>query len=235
MRVTNRLRPRDRAHPGDTDVGRAIAVVRSGVLAGLVSVVAFTAIHQVLISDIWFSLVPMLVAGALCGALVAWTWVLLVATPSVGSWIRYNLAYLLLFGLLAVASIAVFEPIATADELATMGASRGEVIARSMPLNVGFALVAAVLVTWLFGGGWRQLGPVLAAVAVLTLFLGHNVSIIGLVEFGADELSLVGMLLGLIVAINAVFAAVFLALQWRLLAARRSYGPGQPVPGLDRP
>jgi hypothetical protein len=209
-----------RPRPNEADGGRTIAFVRSGVLAGLVSVVAFTAIHQVLISDIWFSLVPMLVAGALCGAMVAWTWALLIATPSAGSWIRYNLAYLLLFGLLAIVSIAVFEPIATAAELAAMGAPLGEVIWRSMPLNVGFALVAAVLVTRLFDGGWRQLGPVLANVAMLTLFLGHNVSIIGLVEFGADELSLVGMLFGLIFAINAVFVAAFLALERRRLGLR---------------
>lgn len=38
--------------------------VRSGAVAGALSVFVFTIIHDILISDIWFSLLPMAVAGA---------------------------------------------------------------------------------------------------------------------------------------------------------------------------
>jgi hypothetical protein len=204
----------------DDDAGRTLAFVRSGALAGFASIVAFTAIHGALISDIWAMLVPMLVAGALCGLCVAWAYTVLVRDPSVGSWLRYNLVYLGLFVALAVVSIAVFEPIATIPELTAMGGSPGELIGRSMPLNLASVVVGTVLVTRLFGGGLRALGPVLLTVAVLVLFLGHNVSIIGLVELSAGELYLVAELVGLIVAINAVFVVAFLALERRRLSGR---------------
>jgi len=38
--------------------------VRSGAVAGALSVFVFTIIHDILISDIWFSLLPMAVVGA---------------------------------------------------------------------------------------------------------------------------------------------------------------------------
>lgn len=56
----------------------------SGVVAGGVSTVVFTIIHDIFISDIWFSLIPMLAAGALCWLCVAWSYALLVSAPSGG-------------------------------------------------------------------------------------------------------------------------------------------------------
>jgi hypothetical protein len=212
-----------------------MSLLRSGIVAGLVSVLVFTWIHQLFISDIWFALVPMLVAGALCGACVAWTYGLLVPVPSAANWLRYNLTYLGLFVGLGVVSVAIFEPVATVAELLVMNGPPDELIGQAMPLTVAFVVLSAALVTRLFGGGRRHVGPVLVTVGVLVLFLGLNVSIIGLVEFGAGELYLVAELIGLIVVINAVFAAVFLALEWRPLATGRSSGPARPVPGLDRP
>jgi hypothetical protein len=204
---------------------RTLAFVRSGAIAGLVSTVVFTAIHDALISDIWAMLVPMLVAGALSGMCVAWAYTVLVPHPSVGSWLRYNLVYLVLFVALAVVSIAVFEPIATIPELTAMGGSPGDLITQSMPLNLAAVVVGTVLVTSLFGGGRRAVGPVMLGVAVLVLFLGHNVSIIGLVEFGAGDLFLLAEFAGLIVAINAVFVAAFLVLERQRLG-----DPARPHP-----
>jgi Mg2+/citrate symporter len=46
----------------------------SGVIAGAASTLVFTAIHHLFISNIWFSLLPMLIAGALCGLCLAWSY-----------------------------------------------------------------------------------------------------------------------------------------------------------------
>jgi hypothetical protein len=213
---------RSGAHPPlGREGARSIAgFVRSGAVAGLVSVVTFTWIHDLLISDIWFALVPMLVAGALCGACVTWTYGLLFPAPSTGGWLRYNLAYLGLFVALGAVSVAVFDPVATVSELMAMDGPPDALIGQALPLTAAFVAVATALVTWLFGGSWRHAGPVLVTVGVLVLFLGLNVSIIGLVEFGAGELYLVAELIGLIVVINAVFAAAFLALERRRLTVR---------------
>ena len=65
--------------------------MRSGTLAGAISAFVFTVVHYVTISDIWFSLPG---------------YALLLRPPSLGSWSRYNLAYLVMFALLGVASVA---------------------------------------------------------------------------------------------------------------------------------
>lgn len=205
---------------GREEAGSIAGLVRSGVIAGLASVIVFTWIHDVLISDIWFALVPMLVAAALCGACVAWTYGLLFPAPSAGSWLRYNLAYLLLFVLLGAVSVAVFEPIATIPELTAMSGSPGELIGRAIPLMIAAVPASALLVSRVFGAGRRHVGPILVTAAVLTLFLGHNVAIIGLVEFGANELYLLVEFAGLIAVINAVFVVAFLALERRRLGFR---------------
>jgi hypothetical protein len=46
----------------------------SGAIAGAAATLAFTLIHGLFISDISFTLVMMLPAGAACGALVAWSY-----------------------------------------------------------------------------------------------------------------------------------------------------------------
>jgi hypothetical protein len=206
--------------PRGRESAGSAGLVRSGAIAGLASVIVFTWVHQVLISDIWFALVPMLAAGALCGACVAWTYGLLFPVWSSGSWLRYNLAYLVLFVVLGAVSVVVFAPIATVTELTAMGGNPGELIGRAVPLMLAWVPASAILVTRVFGGGRAHFGPIVVAAAVLTLFLGHNVAIIGLVEFGANELFLLAEFAFLIAVINAVFVAAFLALERRRLLAR---------------
>lgn len=228
--------PRAEPRAGES-VPVTVAFAATGVVAGLVSPVVFAALHALFISDIWFSLAPMLLAGALCGLCVAWTFALLVPEPTAGGWIRYNLVYLGLFVLVGAASVVVFEPIATIAELSAMGGSPGDLILASTPLNLAAVAVGTVLVTRRYRGGTRHVGAVLLTVALLVLFLGHNVSIIGLVEFGSGELPLLAGFSALVVAINAVYVAAFLVLaRGRLLVARRRpAASGDPLPSGGTP
>ena len=203
--------------------------LRSGLLAGAIAAIVFTAIHHIFISDIWYALIPMIVAGALCGLCIAWTYGLLVLVPSLGSWFRYNLTYVALFGVLAIASLIAFEPVATIPELMVMRGPPKELIGQAMPVTVGFVVGAAALIGLLFGRRWWHLGPILVTVAVLVLFLGLNVSVIGLVELGAGDLYLIGELFGLIVVLGGTFTTTFVVLERSNL--RRPRGPS-PLEGL---
>ena len=75
---------------------RVAEFTASGALSGALSALVFCVVHQLLISPIWFALVAMLVAGAVSGTSLAWSYVLIARKPTVGSWIRYNLLYVVL-------------------------------------------------------------------------------------------------------------------------------------------
>ena len=191
--------------------------VRSGAVAGALSALVFTFIHDVFISDIWFSLILMMVAGALCGLCVAWSYRLLFEVPSIGSWLRYNLLYVVMFVLLGAASVLVFEPVTTIAALVAADEPPHELIRQAMPMTVVFTLASAILVSLLYGRTWRHFGAILLTWTVLVLLLGLNVSVIGLVHIPRDSLYLVLEMFALILALNVVYAAVFFALERKSL------------------
>lgn len=192
--------------------------LRSGALAGVLSTLVFTAVHDLMINDIWYSLVAMLLAGAACGLCVAWTYRLLFADASIASWLRYNLIYFAMFVLLGVASLVAFEPTTTIAALTEANEPPHELIVQALPLTVVFTLGVASLISGLYGRSWGQCGATLATCTVLVLLLGLNVSVIGLVEIPRGSVSLVAELFALIGVLNAGFVTAFLLLE------RRSFG-----------
>ena len=187
--------------------------VRSGAVAGAVSAFAFAIIHDVFISDIWFSLVIMMVAGAVCGLCIGWSHGLLVESPSIGSWLRYNLLYVAMFALLGAASELVYEPVTTITALIEANEPPDELFRQAMPMTLVFTLAIAALVSLLYGRSWRRFGAILLTCTVLVLLLGLNVSAIGLVYIPRGSLYLVLELFGLILALDVVYVAVFIALE----------------------
>lgn len=191
---------------------------RSGAVAGAVSALAFTWIHDLFISDIWAMLLPMMVAGAGCGACLGWTYGRLAGRPTVSGWLRYNATHLVMFGVLGAVSVAIFEPVTTMGAVVAADAPPDALIAEAMPMTVVFTLATAVLVTLLHGRGPADLGPVLVTVTVLVALLGLNISAIGLVEIPSGSLSVVAVLFGLVVALDVVFAGAFVGLERESLA-----------------
>ncbi len=55
--------------------------ILAGIIAGAVSAYCFALIHRALISDIGFSLPALLVAGAICGMCLSWTYGALFRQP----------------------------------------------------------------------------------------------------------------------------------------------------------
>jgi hypothetical protein len=189
---------------------RTFSIPLSGALAGMGSTVVFAAIHHALISDIWFSLGPMLVAGALCGLCLAWSFGRLFQPPSVAAWLLYNLVYLALFVLLGIASLVFLEPVATVSELIVANEAPHALIRQAMLLTIGFTISVAALISFLWGRSPLDVIAVLLTCFVLVSLLGLNVSILGLVEFTSGSFYLVGRLFALIVALNIVYLILFL-------------------------
>ena len=189
----------------------------SGGLAGAVSAVVFVWVHDIFISDIWFSLVLMMFAGAICGLCIAGTYGLMASRFSVWGWLGYNGIYVGLLGLLGLVSVLVFEPVTTIAALVAVNGPPEQLIGQAMPVTVFFTLGMAVLIGRLYARRWIHFGAVLLTCFVVVLLLGLNVSVIGLVEVPRSSLYLILELFGLILALNVVFAAVFMFLERKVM------------------
>jgi hypothetical protein len=189
------------------------ASLLAGAVSGIASTLVFTIVHDIFISSIWFMLVPMLVAGALCGALLSWSFRLLVAIPSKQSWLIYNLVYVALLGLLGVASVLFFEPMTTMAAMLTLNGPPTELIDQAMPMTIAFTVGMAILITLLYGRSITKFLAVLLTCTVLVALLGLNISAIGLVDIPSGSLVVIAELFGLIVVLNAVYVMVYLILE----------------------
>jgi hypothetical protein len=182
-----------------------------GSAAGVVSTVVFAWIHQLTISDIWNTLPAMSVAGAISGALLAWSHSRLFPLGTPVNWLGYNALHVLLLGVLAVASIAWFEPITTFSAVVAANAPPRELMSKALPLSCAFAVGTALLLYALWGRSWRDgLAALLASTAIMVL-LGANVSVLGLVEMtqgGIRTLSLFFALFVLLAFVYSVSAIV---------------------------
>ena len=194
--------------------------LRSGTIAGLVSALIYTIVHQIFISDIWFSILIMLIAGALCGPSLGWSYGVLVSVPTLKNWLAYNLVYMAMFGILGAVSVAAFDPITTVEALIEVNESPNELIGKAMPLTVVFTFLMAGIVTVLSTRRWANFGSALLACVVLVLSQVLNVSIIGLVSLPSGSLYLVVELFALILALGVVFAVAFAILERKQLSPR---------------
>ena len=194
----------------------------SGAIAGALSSVSFALIHQLFISNIWYSIVAMMAAGALCGLSLAWSYGRLAPRPSVAGWIRYNGLYVAMLGLLGLTSILVFQPVTTIAALIQEDGPPDELFRQALPMTIAFTIATAVALTLLYRRGWRAFGASLLASTVLITFLGLNVSVIGLVDIPRGSLYLVLELFILVFAIMFVYAALFIPLERKSLSSQTS-------------
>jgi len=192
---------------------------RSGAVAGTVSAFAFAVIHHMFISNIWFSLIIMLPAGVLCGGCVGWSYGLIFEMPSIGSWLRYNMVYVLMFVLLGAVSVLVFEPVTTIMALTVANEPPDELIGQAMPMTIIFTLAIALLLSWRYGRNWLHYGAILLTCTLLVLLLGLNVSVIGLVSIPGNSLYLIAEMFGLILAINLAYGVAFIMLERKSLVS----------------
>ncbi|MDX1613350.1 MAG: hypothetical protein R3300_03510 [Candidatus Promineifilaceae bacterium] len=194
-----------------------------GSAAGTISALVFTILHGLMISNIWFMLVPMLIAGAVCGLLLGWSYVLLADKPSVGDWLGYNGLYLILLFALGPISLLVFEPVITIPALlASPNGLPSDLVREVIPLVLVYTVAMSATITLRHGRRWSALMAVLPATAALMALLGLNIAAMGLVVLSSGWAPMFVELLALIVTLDLVYALTFIALDrgW----ARRSPG-----------
>jgi hypothetical protein len=93
--------------------------------------------------------------------------------------------------------------------ISARGGPVGDLIAQALPLTMGFTVIAAVVVGTAFGRVRADYFRVFVTVAVLTVFVGLNVSVLGLIDFGGASVAPFIAIFALVVLLDAVFAAVF--------------------------
>ena len=194
--------------------------VRDGALAGAVSVVVFTAVHHLTISDIWAMLPMMLIAGAACGACVAWTFGALFRPSSLGQWVVWNLAILASLGILATASVLIYQPVTTMAAIMERGGPVDDLIVQALPLTVAFIIAMTGGFSLAFGHERGDYLRLLITTTVLTLIVGMNVSVLGLVDFAGGSIRPVLAFFGLIVLLDVAYASTFAILGRRWLTVR---------------
>lgn len=167
--------------------------------------------------------IAMAMAGAISGLCLACTYRRFVSIPSVGSWVRYNATYLGLFALIPPVSVLMLDPVITIAEASNADGPLDDLLVEALPLTVASVIGIALVVTLLFGSLRSDFGPALAASVVLMLFLGLNLTIMGLVEFSAADSGVILGFMGLVVFIGVVFMVTVIGIEWRTLK------PEQPV------
>jgi uncharacterized membrane protein YuzA (DUF378 family) len=206
-------------------------LLASGAVAGAASAIAFTALHHILISDIWFSLPLMVAAGALSGLCLAWTYQVLFEAPTPARWWLYNGVWVALLALLGVASFLVYEPVTTmAAVMAAGGAPPDELLRQATPLTVGYTLGAAALLSLIWARRPLAAVSILLTTAVLVSLLGINVSALGLVELDGRAAFLLAEMALLVMALIFGFAGIFQVLERRRFGAREAVGAPSPAP-----
>ena len=190
------------------------AFVASGAMAGAFSAFVFCVIHQLIISSIWFAIGAMLVAGAVCGACLAWSYALSIKTQTIRSWFQYNALYVGTLVGLGITSLALFEPVTTIPALLKSNEPPRALIAQALPITALFTAGCAALLTVLYRPGWRGAVAIFATTVFVVLFLGLNISILGLVFVPKALFYVLAEILALIVFLALVYAGS-MGLIWR--------------------
>ena len=191
--------------------------ILSGAIAGFVSTFIFTVIHQVLITNICFSFLMMAAAGIICGVSIAFSYGKIIKTPSFKNWLGYNFVFILMFILIALCSVIIFEPVTTVAEVMQTKTRPDELIKKALPLSEIFTVSFSIIMGVLFGKKIIDYILILLTNSVLMIFLGLNVSIIGLIKIPSDFFYLLFELFALIVTIFVVYAGVFIILERKSL------------------
>ena len=185
----------------------------TGALSGFVSTFLFTVVHQIFISNIWFSFVFMAGAGILSGFLIAMSFGILFRSCTSFSWFSYNSIFLVMFLLLALFSVIVFEPVTTMGELLQANGPPDDLIRKAFPMTILFTIAFAVIISVLYAKKLLQVLMVVITCAELMLVLGLNVSVIGLVDIPRTGFHLIMELFGLILLILFMNAIIFRILE----------------------
>ncbi len=160
--------------------GPPLAVL--GALSGAVVVLAFTVVHDILISDIWFNAGPMVFAGGLTGLCIVWAYNRSVTDHSSAAWFQFAAILTVELIVLGAASLIVLSPEFSMAELMVADDAFERLLPPSMPLIIG-AMVVGTASMWIYYGRKpAALIPLFVTQVLLVFLIGHQFAFLGLVE-----------------------------------------------------
>lgn len=186
--------------------GRVEPGLAIGAVAGGLTVLGFTILHDLVISDIWFSLVPMLIAGVICGLCLAWSYRSTTGSRSAARWYGYNASYLLILMALGAVSLVVLEPRFTIAELMVADDPLGDLLPPAVPLLIVGPLVGTAITWALFGRNRGSIVPILVTQYIIGFLLGHNLAALGAVVWVSEIVPLVAEFVALTGALAVAYA-----------------------------
>ena len=191
-----------------------------GAATGALTVLGFTILHDIVISDIWFSLLPMLLAGTICGTCLAWSYRATVGGRSTARWYGYNASYVAILLGFAMVSLVMLEPRYSIAELMVADDALGDLLPPAAPLLIVGPLVGTAITWLLFGRGRGSFVPILVTQYLVGFLLGHNLAALGAVRWESAIVPLLAEFVALTIALAVTYAAgahLLALLQGRLL------------------
>lgn len=192
----------------------------SGAIAGALSAFVFSVIHYFLISPIWFAMVANIIAGAVSGTCIAWSYSLAVRDKTRWSWASYNVAFVLILAALCVTSLIMFEPVTTIPALLRSKEPPRALIGQALPVTLVFTLASAALLSLRYRAGLIASAAIGITAFVVVFFLGLNLSILGLVSVPRGSLYLLAEVFLLILALAGFYAGSMTILYFRQVHRR---------------
>lgn len=181
--------------------------VIAGTIAGALATIAFTAVHDLWILDIWDMVGPMVTAGAICGGALAWSYRATPEPHSARAWVGFNALTVLLLVALGAVSFVVLTPRYTFAEVLVMEDPLGVMLPLAVPLMVAAGIVGTVILWVVFGRSLRALLPIFLGHGLLVFLVGHNLALLGLLEFSSNAVVAYAEFVGLTVFLGASYLA----------------------------
>ena len=179
-----------------------------GALSGGLTVVGFTVIHDIWITDIWSNLGPMVASGALCGLVIVWSYNKAVPDHSARRWFAYNGLNVGVLAALGALSLVVLEPRFTTAETQLMDDAMGELMPPALPLMIAVILLGTWLLWALYGHRRSAVVPILLTQTLLVFLLGHQLAFLGLVQMSGDLVTVFAEFIGLAAFLGFAFTAI---------------------------
>jgi hypothetical protein len=164
----------------------------------------------------------MLLAGALCGFSITWSYRKGVVGHSTAAWFRYAGLYAAEMIALGAVSLVVLRPRFTMAELMVADDALEQLMPPSLPLMIGAMVVGTVLIWLYYGRRWAALAPIAVTQVLLVFLLGHQFAFLGLVESSSALLVIFGEFALITVGLTAAFC---FGVRWSTTLLRRVRAP----------
>lgn len=118
----------------------------------------------------------------------------------------------------------VFTPVTTLAELLRSRQPPRALIAHALPVTLAFTAASALCLTALYRPRWPGAVAIMVTACVIVLFLGMNISILGLVVVPRSAFHVLAEVMALLVTLALTYASTMVVLDRSSLVSSRADG-----------